>query len=98
MCMVDRSDATVKDIYISMQLGCGHPFRPLHFADYIGLDTSYYIIELYHWWMDEEVSKTIFTEAWNWHFITIFKEHIFQQNDAVFFLNHTTVFLMSLLL
>jgi len=48
MCMVDRSDATVKDIYISMQLGCGHPFRPLHFADYIGLDTSYYIIELYH--------------------------------------------------
>jgi len=45
MCMVDRSDATVKDIDISMQLGCGHPMGPLHLADYIGLDTCYYIID-----------------------------------------------------
>ncbi|CAB9501030.1 Fatty acid oxidation complex subunit alpha [Seminavis robusta] len=39
MLMVDRGDATVKDIDLSMQLGAGHPMGPLHLADYIGLDT-----------------------------------------------------------
>jgi 3-hydroxyacyl-CoA dehydrogenase len=28
MCMVDRSDAAVKDIDIAMQLGCGHHMDP----------------------------------------------------------------------
>ena len=37
--MVDRGDASIKDIDISMQLGAGHPMGPLHLADYIGLDT-----------------------------------------------------------
>ena len=37
--MVDRKDASIKDIDISMQLGAGHPMGPLHLADYIGLDT-----------------------------------------------------------
>lgn len=37
--MVDRYDASVKDIDVSMQLGAGHPMGPLHLADYIGLDT-----------------------------------------------------------
>lgn len=45
MAMVDRNDATVKDIDISMQLGAGHPMGPLHLADYIGLDTCLYIVE-----------------------------------------------------
>ena len=39
MLMVDRKDATVKDIDLSMQLGAGHPMGPFHLADYIGLDT-----------------------------------------------------------
>lgn len=39
MLMVDREDATVKDIDLSMQLGAGHPMGPLTLADYIGLDT-----------------------------------------------------------
>ena len=39
MLMVDRGDATVEDIDVSMQLGAGHPMGPLHLADYIGLDT-----------------------------------------------------------
>ena len=39
MLMVDRQDATVADIDVSMQLGAGHPMGPLHLADYIGLDT-----------------------------------------------------------
>jgi 3-hydroxyacyl-CoA dehydrogenase len=36
MSMVDRADATVADIDVSMQLGAGHPMGPLHLADYIG--------------------------------------------------------------
>lgn len=45
MCMVDRKDATIHDIDISMQLGAGHPMGPLHLADYIGLDTCYFIVD-----------------------------------------------------
>jgi len=45
MAMVDRKDASVKDIDLSMQLGAGHPMGPLHLADYIGLDTSLYIVQ-----------------------------------------------------
>ena len=36
MLMVDRAEATVTDIDLSMQLGAGHPMGPLHLADYIG--------------------------------------------------------------
>jgi len=43
--MVDRRDATVKDIDISMQLGAGHPMGPIHLADYIGLDTCMFIVQ-----------------------------------------------------
>lgn len=45
MAMVDRNDASIKDIDLSMQLGAGHPMGPLHLADYIGLDTSLYIVQ-----------------------------------------------------
>jgi 3-hydroxyacyl-CoA dehydrogenase len=45
MLMVDRRDATVADIDVSLQLGAGHPMGPLHLADYIGLDTCYYIVK-----------------------------------------------------
>ena len=34
--MIDRNDASVSDIDLSMQLGAGHPMGPLHLADYIG--------------------------------------------------------------
>jgi len=44
MSMVDRGDATVADIDVSMQLGAGHPMGPLHLADYIGLDTCLNIV------------------------------------------------------
>jgi 3-hydroxyacyl-CoA dehydrogenase len=43
MFMVDRKDATVRDIDLSLQLGAGHPMGPLHLADYIGLDTMLFI-------------------------------------------------------
>ena len=45
MAMVDRKDASVADIDVSMQLGAGHPMGPLHLADYIGLDTCLAIVE-----------------------------------------------------
>lgn len=45
MLMVDRNDATVKDIDLSLKLGAGHPMGPLHLSDYIGLDTCLFIVE-----------------------------------------------------
>ena len=45
MAMAGRHDASIADIDISMQYGAGHPMGPLHLADYIGLDTCYYIIK-----------------------------------------------------
>eukprot|EP01039_Chlorochromonas_danica_P010162 gene10162-11246_t len=44
MAMVDRQDATIPDIDVSMQLGAGHPMGPLTLADYVGLDTSLNIL------------------------------------------------------
>jgi 3-hydroxyacyl-CoA dehydrogenase len=43
--MVDRRDASVKDIDVSMQLGAGHPMGPIHLADYVGLDTCLFIVQ-----------------------------------------------------
>lgn len=45
MAMVDRQDACVSDIDVSMQLGTGHPMGPLMLADYVGLDTTYNILK-----------------------------------------------------
>jgi len=44
MLMVDRGDASIKDIDLALQLGAGHPMGPLHLADCIGLDTCYFIV------------------------------------------------------
>jgi 3-hydroxyacyl-CoA dehydrogenase len=45
MALVERGDASTKDVDVSMQLGAGHPMGPLHLADYIGLDTCLFIVE-----------------------------------------------------
>jgi 3-hydroxybutyryl-CoA dehydrogenase len=34
------------DIDNAMKLGCGYPMGPLFLADYVGLDTTYYIAEI----------------------------------------------------
>ena len=44
--MVDRGDASVGDVDVSMQLGAGHPMGPLKLADYVGLDTTLSILEV----------------------------------------------------
>ena len=55
--MVDRNDASIKDIDISMQLGAGHPMGPLHLADFIGLDTINNIIT---GWVEEFPNEPAF--------------------------------------
>jgi len=45
MALVDRKEASVKDVDVAMKLGCGHPMGPMHLADYIGLDTCHSIVK-----------------------------------------------------
>uniref|UniRef100_A0A6M2DCF3 3-hydroxyacyl-CoA dehydrogenase n=1 Tax=Xenopsylla cheopis TaxID=163159 RepID=A0A6M2DCF3_XENCH len=46
--MLERGDASAKDIDIAMKLGAGYPMGPLELADYVGLDTTYFIIDGWH--------------------------------------------------
>ncbi len=46
--MVERGDATFRDIDIGMELGCGHPMGPIKLLDYVGLDTTLSIMEGWH--------------------------------------------------
>jgi 3-hydroxyacyl-CoA dehydrogenase len=57
MAMAERKDASIADIDISMNYGAGHPMGPLHLADYIGLDTCYYIIQ---GWVDKYPNEPSF--------------------------------------
>ena len=43
--MLDRGDASKEDIDTAMQFGCGHPMGPITLTDYVGLDTTLFILE-----------------------------------------------------
>ena len=43
--MLERGDATAADIDVAMQFGCGYPMGPFTLTDYVGLDTTLYILE-----------------------------------------------------
>ncbi|CAF1617710.1 unnamed protein product, partial [Didymodactylos carnosus] len=43
--MIERGDATPEDIDTSMKLGAGHPMGPIELLDYVGLDTSKFIMD-----------------------------------------------------
>ena len=43
--MLDRGDATKEDIDAAMQLGCGYPMGPITLTDYVGLDTTLFILQ-----------------------------------------------------
>ena len=43
--MLERGDATKEDIDAAMQFGCGHPMGPITLTDYVGLDTTLFILE-----------------------------------------------------
>ena len=38
-------DATPRDVDLAMKLGAGMPMGPFELADYVGLDTSKYIVD-----------------------------------------------------
>ncbi|XP_022193561.2 hydroxyacyl-coenzyme A dehydrogenase, mitochondrial [Nilaparvata lugens] len=46
--MMERGDASAKDIDIAMKLGAGYPMGPLELADYVGHDTTLSIVEGWH--------------------------------------------------
>ena len=43
--MLDHGDASKEDIDAAMQLGCGHPMGPITLTDYVGLDTTLFILQ-----------------------------------------------------
>ena len=42
--MLERGDASAKDIDTAMRFGAGYPMGPLTLADYVGLDTCLFIL------------------------------------------------------
>lgn len=46
--MLERGDASARDIDIAMKLGAGYPMGPLELADYVGLDTNKFILDGWH--------------------------------------------------
>lgn len=46
--MLERGDASAKDIDTAMKLGAGYPMGPLELGDYVGLDTTKFILDGWH--------------------------------------------------
>ncbi|VDO99072.1 unnamed protein product [Soboliphyme baturini] len=46
--MVERGDASMKDVDTAMKLGAGYPMGPFELFDYTGLDTCKFIIDGWH--------------------------------------------------
>lgn len=46
--LMERGDASARDIDIAMKLGAGHPMGPIELADYVGLDTTCSILKGWH--------------------------------------------------
>ncbi|VDM53029.1 unnamed protein product [Angiostrongylus costaricensis] len=46
--MAERGDASVEDIDIAMKLGAGYPMGPFELCDYVGLDTTKFIMDGWH--------------------------------------------------
>jgi len=46
--MYERGDASIKDIDTAMKLGAGYPMGPFELTDYVGLDTSKFIVDGWH--------------------------------------------------
>jgi len=43
--LMERGDASARDIDTAMKLGAGYPMGPFELADYVGLDTTKFIVE-----------------------------------------------------
>ncbi|MBC8514907.1 3-hydroxyacyl-CoA dehydrogenase family protein [bacterium] len=46
--LLDRGDASEADIDDAMKMGCGYPMGPLQLLDYVGLDTTKFIMDGWH--------------------------------------------------
>lgn len=46
--LLERGDATAEDIDIAMRLGAGYPMGPFELTDYVGLDTTKFILDGWH--------------------------------------------------
>lgn len=46
--MLERGDASARDIDTAMKLGAGYPMGPFELADYVGLDTLVFIMDGWH--------------------------------------------------
>jgi len=46
--LLERGDASARDIDTAMKLGAGYPMGPIELADYVGLDTTKFIIDGWH--------------------------------------------------
>jgi len=57
--MLERGDASARDIDTAMKLGAGYPMGPLELADYTGLDTNYYIM---NGWAEEYPENPLFAK------------------------------------
>ncbi|PIO62810.1 putative 3-hydroxybutyryl-CoA dehydrogenase [Teladorsagia circumcincta] len=58
--MVDRGDASMEDIDVAMKLGAGYPMGPFELTDYVGLDTTKFIMDGWH---EREPSQALFTPS-----------------------------------
>jgi 3-hydroxyacyl-CoA dehydrogenase len=52
--LVERGDATKEAVDAAMKLGAGYPMGPFELADYVGLDTTKFIIDGWHGKFPEE--------------------------------------------
>lgn len=58
--MLERGDASPRDIDIAMKLGAGYPMGPFELLDYVGLDTCQFIVDE---WMVREPSNPLFAQV-----------------------------------
>jgi len=58
--MVERGDASAKDVDTAMKLGAGHPMGPFELADYVGLDTNKFIMD---GWSERYPDETLFRKS-----------------------------------
>lgn len=56
--LLERGDASARDIDTAMKLGAGYPMGPIELADYVGLDTTYNILKGWH---EKEPENPLFT-------------------------------------
>merc|ERR1719466_162119 len=55
--MLERGDASSRDIDLAMKLGAGYPMGPFELTDYVGLDTMKFIMD---GWSEVEPENPLF--------------------------------------